>query len=162
MVFAQPIIGFNFGARNFKRVQKTFNLVTLITVIVGIAAAVIFECFPVAIIKIFGESEPLYIEFAVSCFRIYLSLILFTLFQKISGVFLQAMGRPVQSIIVSICRDLLFLVPLFFILPANFGITCLLYAGTAADILAFIVTIIFCIGADVQIGSLQGKRGSII
>lgn len=143
VVGAQPILGFNFGACNYSRVKKTFNLVTVITVIVCAVATVMFECFPTSIIKLFGEDDPLYIEFAVSCFRIYLSLIIFTCFQKISGVFLQALGQPVKSIIVSVCRDLVFLVPLMFILPPKFGINGVLYSGPAADILAFIVTIIF-------------------
>lgn len=142
-VGAQPIIGFNYSAGNYKRVRDTFKLTTILTVTVAIVATIIFEFFPHILIRIFGNEGENYIAFAVLCFRIYLCLILFTCFQKIAGVFLQAIGKPIQSIIVSISRDLLFLLPAMIILSSLWGITGLLWAAPLADLLAFIVTFIF-------------------
>lgn len=142
-VGAQPILGFNYAAGNYKRVKETFKLITGLVAVVAIIATIIFEFFPTLIIRIFGDGEPAYIKFAILDFRIYLSCILFTCFQKISGVFLQALGKPVQSIIVSITRDLLFQFPLMLILSGSFGIMGLLYSAPAADILAFIIALIF-------------------
>lgn len=140
---AQPIIGFNYSAGNYKRVYDTFKLTTKLTVIVAIAATIIFELFPHVLIRVFGNEGENYVTFAVLCFRIYLCLILFTCFQKIAGVFLQAIGKPIQSIIVSISRDLLFLFPAMIILSSLSGIMGLLWAAPTADILAFIVAFLF-------------------
>lgn len=96
-------------------------------------------------IRVFGNEGEAYVTFAVLCFRIYLCLILFTCFQKSAGVFLQAIGKPIQSIIVSISRDLLFQFPAMIIMSSLWGITGLLWAAPAADILAFVIALIFVI-----------------
>lgn len=140
---AQPIIGFNYSAGNYKRVRDTFKLTTILTVTVAIVATIIFELFPHVLIRAFGNEGENYVAFAVLCFRIYLCLILFTCFQKSAGVFLQAIGKPIQSIIVSISRDLLFQFPAMLIMSSLWGIMGLLWAAPVADFLAFIVTFIF-------------------
>lgn len=142
-VGAQPIIGFNYSAGNYKRVCDTFKLTTILTVAVAIIATIVFEFFPHVLIRIFGNEGENYVTFAILCFRIYLCLILFTCFQKSSGVFLQAIGKPVQSIIVSVSRDLLFQFPAMIIMSSLWGIMGLLWAAPVADSLAFIVTFIF-------------------
>ena len=142
-VGAQPIVGFNYSAGNHDRVKVTFHLVIGLTAAVCAVATILFECFPHLIIRIFGNEGPAYTEFAVLCFRVYLCFILLTCFQKISGVFLQALGKPVQSVLVSISRDLLFQLPLMLILPKAFGLMGLLYAAPAADVLAFLVSFVF-------------------
>ena len=142
---SQPIIGFNYSAGNYKRVRDTFKLTTMLTVAVAIIATIIFEFFPHALIRVFGNEGESYVAFAVLCFRIYLCLMLFTCFQKSVGVFLQAIGKPIQSIIVSISRDLLFLFPAMMIMSSLWGIMGILWAAPAADILAFIVTLIFIV-----------------
>lgn len=142
---SQPIIGFNYSAGNYKRVRDTFKLTTILTVAVAVVATIIFEFFPHVLIRVFGNEGEAYVTFAVLCFRIYLCLILFTCFQKSAGVFLQAIGKPIQSIIVSISRDLLFQFPAMIIMSSLWGITGLLWAAPAADILAFVIALIFVI-----------------
>lgn len=155
-VGAQPIVGYNYSAGNYGRVRAAFNLVTGLTVAVCAVATVLFECCPQVIIRIFGEEGPAYTEFAMLGFRVYLCLITFTCFQKISGVFLQALGKPVQSVLVSISRDLLFQFPLMLILPKTFGLMGLLYAAPVADMLAFIVSFAFIAFQIKKLG--QGKK----
>lgn len=143
IVGAQPIIGFNYSAKNYQRVKSTFKLVVLLTFIVAAIATVIFEFFPKQILNIFGSEGALYMEYGVKTFRIYLSLIIFTCIQKISSIFLQAIGKPISSIIVSVSRDLVFQL-IFMIVFANaFGIIGVLYAGPVSDILALIISLIF-------------------
>lgn len=155
-VGAQPIVGYNYSAGNYERVKAAFNLVTVITVVVCLIATGIFELFPHVIIRIFGNEGPAYTEFAIICFQVYLCCITFTCFQKISGVFLQALGKPILSIIVSISRDLVFQLFFLMTLPKVFGLMGLLYAGPAADVLAFLVSFAFI---AVQIKKLgQGRK----
>lgn len=142
-VGAQPIIGFNYSAGNYKRVRDTFRLTTILTIAAAIIATIIFEIFPHVLIRVFGNEGENYVTFAVLCFRIYLCLILFTCFQKSAGVFLQAIGKPIQSIIVSISRDLLFQLPAMIIMSSFWGIMGILWAAPVADTLAFLVSFIF-------------------
>ena len=62
-VGGQPIIGYNYGAGNIKRVKETHKLIILINIIVGLIATIIFEFFPQSIIKIFGSESALYNEY---------------------------------------------------------------------------------------------------
>lgn len=142
-VGAQPIIGFNYSAKNYQRVKSTFKLVIVLTVIVSAIATIMFEFFPTLILRIFGDGGEVYMEYGLFSFRVYLSLIIFTCIQKISSIFLQAIGKPTSSIIVSISRDLIFQLCFMIIFANIFGLFGVLYAGPATDILALIVSVIF-------------------
>ena len=140
---AQPIIGFNYASENYQRVKATFKLVAGLTFLVSIIATVIFEVFPNIILHIFGDEGPVYMEYGLLSFRIYLSLVLFTCIQKVCGIFLQAIGRPISSILVSVSRDMVFQLIFMIVFADCFGIMGVLYAGPAADILALLISIGF-------------------
>lgn len=90
---AQPIVGYNYGARQFERVQELLKLIIKWTAIVCIICTFLFEAFPLLFIKMFGADGELYTQFAVLCLRIYLSLIIFTCVQKVCAIFLQSIGH---------------------------------------------------------------------
>ncbi len=120
---AQPILGYNYGAKKYNRVKETFKLVIIATIIVGILSTIVFELCPEIIIKMFGTSDNLYMEFAIKTFRIFLMLVTFTCLIKVISIFFQAVGEPLKSAIVSLCRDIVFFVPLVIILPRFMGVT---------------------------------------
>lgn len=138
----QPILGYNYGAKNYRRVKKTFQLVLLATLCVGVFSTLLFELCPQAVYGIFGVGSELYNEFAAMTFRIFLSLVTFTCVIKMSSIFLQAVGQPVLSAVVSLTRDIVCFVPLVILLPRTFGIQGILYAAPAADLIAAAVTAI--------------------
>ncbi len=142
---AQPILGYNYGAKNINRVKETFKKVSIACVLIGILSTLIFELCPEVIISIFGTNEELYMEFAVLTFRIFLMLLTFTCFIKMSSIFFQAVGEPLKSAIVSLARDLFFFVPLVIILPKYFGIKGVLFAAPIGDLLGIIITILLLI-----------------
>lgn len=140
---AQPIFGYNYGARNFKRIRDTFLIVLGLTVAVGLLATVLFEACPQAIYRIFGEGDPshYYDEFATKLFRIFLMFVTFTCTIKMSSVFLQAVGQPVMAMIASLFRDIICFIPLTIGLPvAMDGIMGALWAAPIADSVAIVVT----------------------
>jgi putative MATE family efflux protein len=141
-VGGQPIIGYNYGAGNYKRVYATLRLVVTANAAVGLAAMLIFEFCPHVIVRIFGSESDLYNEFAYLCFRIFLGGILFCCMQKTGSIFLQAIGKPIQSTLLSLSRDVIFLVPAVIIMAVNFGVTGMLWAAPIADVLAFLFTVI--------------------
>ena len=151
MLGCQPIISYNMGARNYARVRKIYKAILLCTIIVGILATLMFQLMPRSIISLFGEPTDIpnpedYWAFGEKTFRIFLGLILFTCVTKISSIFFQAAGKPVQATIVSMIRDLIFFVPLVLILPAYLGIDGALVASPLADVVALIITVILTAG----------------
>ncbi len=142
---AQPILGYNYGAKNIARVKETFKKVVIISTIVGIISTIIFEVCPSVIISVFGSSDSLYMEFAELTFRLFLLLVTFTCLIKMCSIFFQAVGEPLKAAIVSLTRDIVFFVPLVIILPNYMGIKGALIAAPIADLLGIIVTIILIV-----------------
>ena len=100
----QPILGFNYGAKNFKRVKKALEIALIASEVVSILAFLIFQFAPMSVVILFGSEEGLYNEFAVKAFRIFLMLCPLTGFQTMAAVYLQTVGKPVKSAILSLAR----------------------------------------------------------
>lgn len=139
---AQPILGYNIGAKKKDRVKETFRLVMFATVIVGLIGTVLFEACPGIIIRLFGTESDLYMEFAKLTFRIFLLLVTFTCTIKVISIFFQAVGEPLKASIVSLSRDIVCFVPLVIILPKYMGLKGVLWAAPAADIIGIIICLI--------------------
>lgn len=137
---AQPILGFNYGAKKYDRVKKTFKLVFISSLVVGIMSTLIFELCPEVVIKMFGTSDALYMDFAVKTFRIFLILVCFTCLIKMISIFFQAVGEPLKAAIVSLARDIVLFVPLVIILPKHMGVVGPLWAAPIADLLGMIIS----------------------
>lgn len=142
-VGGQPIVGYNYGAGNQKRVFSTYRLIVIANAVVGIVSLLAFELFPGVIISLFGSESALYNEYATLCFRIFLGGILLCCIQKASSIFLQSIGRPVSATLLSLSRDVLFLAPGVILLSGSFGVTGMLWAAPIADVLAFAITVVF-------------------
>ncbi len=141
-VGSQPIIGYNYGARRFDRVKKTLKYVLSLSVIVSVTAFILFQTIPDKLIGIFGSGDELYNEFACLTFRTFLMLTICNGVQIVTGIFFQAMGKPVKSAFLTLSRQILFFVPSAFILTKIFGLMGVLYAGPVGDGLAFVIAII--------------------
>ena len=148
----QPIISYNYGAKNYQRVKLTYRYVLTATVIIGLVSTLLFEFMPELIVGMFGQPTNIpnpedYWQFAEMTFRIFLSLVVFTCTIKMTSIFFQAVGKPVHAVISSVIRDIICFVPLVIILPQFFGIEGVLYAAPIADSIAIIVaaamTIVF-------------------
>lgn len=139
----QPIIGFNYGSRQFDRVKKTFLSAFFISSIIMTVALGLFQLFPEWILGIFGqESDPRYIEFGIKCFRIFLCGCFMIPANAVIGVFFQAVNRPLPSAILSLSRQVLLLIPAMLILSSVLGIDGMLWSGGVSDILAGIISLI--------------------
>lgn len=140
-VGSQPIIGYNYGAGKMARARKTYFLAVGCSTAVMALGTAIFQLFPEAIIGIFGSESELYREFAVKSLKIFLLLIALNGFQLCTGVFFQAIGKPVQATLVSLSRQVLFLLPALVILPRFLGVEGALWAGPVGDACAFVLAL---------------------
>ncbi len=132
-----PIVGFNMGANLKIRVKKLFTELLVAEVCVGVAALVIVELFPKALIGIFGAANEsiYYTDFAVKAFRIYLCMMVLACVNKATFIFLQAMGKVVASTAISMVREIVFGVGFALLLPVFFGLDGVLYSMPISDIL---------------------------
>ncbi len=138
----QPIIGFNYGAKNYHRVKQALEISLIVSEIISVLAFLLFQFAPMSVVNLFGSEEGLYNEFAVKAFRIFLMLCPLTGFQTMAAVYLQAVGKPVKSAILSLARQIIFFVPAALILPLFLGVDGVLWTGPVADGLAFILSLV--------------------
>ena len=136
---SQPILGYNYGAGKYDRVKQTLKTVLTINVVISIISFILYQTIPDKLISIFGSGDSNYMEFACMTFRTYLMLCVFNGVQISSGIFFQAIGKSAKSAILSLSRQIIILVPAFFMLGHLFGIEGILCAGPVADGIAFAV-----------------------
>ena len=136
---AQPIIGYNYGAGKYDRVKRTLKTVLGLSVIISTIAFILFQTIPDKLISIFGSGDANYMEFACIAFRTYLMLVICNGIQIPSGIFFQAIGKSVKSAVLSLSRQILFLIPAMVTFGKLRGIDGILYAGPFADGLAFLI-----------------------
>jgi putative MATE family efflux protein len=139
---AQPILGYNYGAGNMERTKKTFKITIIAATICMVAATIVFQFFPKALVDIFGTESELYTTFAIMCFRVFLLFSVFSAFQMCTGIFFQAIGKPVEATILSMSRQIIIFIPATLILPMFMGVEGVLWAGPVSDLLAFILAAI--------------------
>ncbi len=134
-----PIIGYNMGALNIRRVEETIKYILIINFIIGFSAFLIFEIFPTFIINIFGKGNSLeYLEYAKYCLRIFLGGIVLTCIIKSLAILLQSMGSSFKSTLLALARDVLFFVPaIITIAVLSHSVVIMLWSAIIADILAF-------------------------
>lgn len=143
----QPIVGFNYGAKNLDRVKETIKLSLFITTAIATFGWLIIELFPFTVISMFTR-EPEIIEKGSTIIRMVISLIPVIGIQIVGAAFFQALGKAVPSLILSLLRQVLLFIPLVIILPRILGLGLLgiWIAYPAADILSVVLTIIFLKG----------------
>lgn len=141
----QPIISYNIGANNIKRVKELYKKILLCTLIIGLGFTLLFELAPNFVVGMFGNPNNIpnpndYWEFGAKTFRIFLCFVTFTCFVKMSSIFFQAVGKPFKAILASLIRDIVCFVPLIFTLPLLFnGIDGILIAAPIADLIAMAI-----------------------
>ena len=136
----QPIIGYNYGAEKYDRVKQTIKTVLGLSVIISIIAFILFQTIPDKLISIFGSGDSNYMEFACLAFRTYLMLCICNGIQIPAGIVFQAIGKSFKSAVISLSRQILFLIPAMFTFGRLLGIKGVLYAGPFADGLAFLIS----------------------
>ena len=138
-VGAQPIFGYNYGAKKLDRVKTALKYVIGSSVCISTLAFILFQTIPDKLISIFGSGDDNYIEFACIAFRTYLLLCICNGVQIPSGIFFQAIGKSSKSALLSLSRQIILLIPSMLILGGIFGLTGVLAAGPVADGIAFIL-----------------------
>ncbi|HZK55889.1 MAG TPA: MATE family efflux transporter [Desulfosporosinus sp.] len=139
----QPIISFNYGAKNYARVREAYMKSAIGIVGASVMFFLCFQLFPRQIIGIFGDGSETYFTFASQYMRIFMMMMFISGIQPLTSNFFVATGKARQGIFLALTRQGLFLLPLILILPLWFGIEGAILAGPISDSLAVIVSISF-------------------
>lgn len=152
-----PVVGFNMGARCSQRVKELFTKLLTAEACVGAAAFIIVELCPNALIQIFGAAHEsvYYTDFAVKAFRIYLCMIVLACVNKATFIFLQAMGKAVESTMLSMVREIVLGVGFALLLPLFFGLDGVLYSMPASDVLTAIISGIIIVKTYRQLNEMS-------
>lgn len=141
----QPIIGYNYGAKIYRRVKDTYLTTIKISVIYSTMFFLLVEIWPQIFVNIFGKVNDLYMEFTIILLRITLIMTALNGLQPITANFYTSIGKARLGIFVSLTRQVLFYLPLIIVLPKFFGILGALYATPIADFIAFVLAMYFVV-----------------
>ena len=139
----QPIWGFNYGAEKYSRVRQTYRYSVTACTVIATGFFLCFQLFPHQIVGVFGTGSDLYFQFAERYLKIYMFMTFANGIQPMSSGFFTSIGKAKLGVVMSLTRQVIFLLPLIVIFPLFMGIDGVMYAGPIADAAAFALAIIF-------------------
>ena len=137
-----PIIGFNFGAHNFRRLWNGARLASVSIAILLAIATIFLEIFTPGIIGLFSQ-EPEILEVTVPAMRIILSTMLFIGPTIMFITVFQGLSRGAMALVLSLVRQFLLFVPLLYLFSYLFGLYGVWSALPVSDVISFVVTFVF-------------------
>ena len=139
----QPIWGFNYGAKKYDRVRLAYRYSMISCTAIATVFFLCFQLFPHQIVSIFGTGSDLYFQFAERYLKIFMFMTFANGIQPMSSGFFTSIGKAKLGIVMSLTRQVLFLMPLIVVFSLIMGIDGVMYAGPIADSAAFVLAILF-------------------
>lgn len=139
----QPIWGFNYGAKKYDRVRLAYRYSVIACTAIATVFFLCFQLFPHQIVSIFGTGSDLYFQFAERYLKIFMFMTFANGIQPMSSGFFTSIGKAKLGIVMSLTRQVLFLMPLIVVFSLIMGIDGVMYAGPIADAAAFVLAILF-------------------
>ena len=155
-----PVVGYNIGAGRKNRARQLFTLLLISEVVVGGVALLIVELFPTQLIALFGAANEsvYYTEFAIRSFRIYLCMMIFACVNKGTFIYLQSLGKALDSTLLSMVREVLFGVGFALLLPVFFQLDGVLYSMPVSDVLTFLISAVLIRATYRELSSENGLK----
>lgn len=140
----QPIIGNNFGSKNYKRVMSTLYQATSFSVGITCIIWILVMLFPKQILMAFGGTESMF-EIGIRGLRLNFCITPILGFVMLVTTFFQSIAKPIPSILITMFRQIIFLVPFIFIFPIFLDVTGIFLAQPISDALALILCLFFVV-----------------
>ena len=137
----QPIAGFNYGAKNYNRTKKSIYLAILYSSLITVSGFAVIQLFPKQLISVFTTDQQL-IKGSVKAMRIITIMFPFVGFAVIVSTLFQSIGKALPAFILSLARQILFLIPLAFTLPIFMGLDGLWWSFPAAGLLTQLLSLV--------------------
>ena len=140
---SQPIIGYNYGAKQYDRVKEAVKYGVIAATIIVVIGWIVTQSAPQILIAIFNN-DPELVGIATNGIKIYLFMMPFVGFQVVSSNYFQSIGKAKISMFLSLLRQVILLIPCILILPKIFELNGIWLSGAVCDGLSsFITGIIF-------------------
>lgn len=139
----QPIWGFNYGAKKYDRVRLAYRYSMIACTAIATVFFLCFQLFPHQIVSIFGTGSDLYFQFAERYLKIFMFMTFANGIQPMSSGFFTSIGKAKLGIVMSLTRQVLFLLPLIVVFSLIMGIDGVMYAGPIVDAAALSLAILF-------------------
>lgn len=139
----QPILGYNYGAKNHDRVREALKLGILSATAIVTVGFIVTQLYSREIVSFFNPRDPELIVFGAKAIRIYLAFLPVIGFQIVASTYFQAVGKPKHAMLLSLSRQVMILIPALLILPRFFGVTGIFYAGPLSDLISSGITGVF-------------------
>lgn len=152
-----PIIAYNYGAGKKERLLKTMKISTIYAVSIMLVGLLIFQIFPERMFMLFGASENM-LAIGIPALRIISIHFLLAGFCIVIGSVFQALGNGVYSMIVSLTRQLVVLLPVAWLLARTGNVNYVWFAFPIAEVASLIVTVLFFIRINKQVISKIGEK----
>lgn len=136
---AQPIIGFNYGARQYDRVIETLKKAIIVASVIALAGTGALQLWAAEIASLFSRNNTELTIFTAHAMSVFFLAFPLAGFQIVISQYFQAVGKPVQATFLGLSRQLLLLIPLLLILPRFWGIEGVWRTPPIADVLSFIL-----------------------
>lgn len=136
---AQPILGYNFGAKRGDRVKETLKWAILSSTVIALVAYLGTRMFSTELISLFNQDQGL-ITFGSRAMLIWFFFLPVVGFQMVSSSYFQAVGKVKPAIFLTMTRQVILLIPALLILPKYYGLDGILYAAPFADLTSAIIT----------------------
>jgi len=137
---AQPIMGYNYGAGEFGRVRKVLKTAVLAASAIAVLGFMVMMLAPVQVARLFNPKDTTLQTLTVHAMRICVIMMPLVGFQVVSTGYFLAVGKPRKSMLVSLSRQILFLIPAVLILPNFFGLNGVWAAIPTADLSSSLLT----------------------
>ncbi len=158
----QPIIGYNFGARNFERVKATLFKGIKYASIIAVGGFIIVELFPGTIVKMFNHEDRELYEIGVRGIRIGLAMTSLVGFQVVVGNYFQSTGKAGLAILISLLRQVIVLTPLILILPEVMGLDGVWLSLPISGFVSSLVVAYFFRKEVLRLNELIGSRDKLL
>nr|WP_300006239.1 MATE family efflux transporter [Tissierella sp.] len=136
---AQPIIGYNYGAKRYGRVKDTLKLSLAAASIIVTLGYLVSRFWPAQLIGLFNQ-KPELVELGTHAIGIFFKFLPLIGVQIMSASYFQAVGKPRQATILSLSRQVFIFIPLLLILPLRWGLEGIWWSGPLSDVAAFVLT----------------------
>ncbi|XFA99646.1 MATE family efflux transporter [Candidatus Izemoplasma sp. B36] len=158
----QPVAGFNFGAKQYDRLNKAIKLAFKWSTIFCSMMAIILVLFPSSIISIFSKNDLTFIEVGTKLIRANAYIFPFFGFQMVYMSLFLAMGKGKDGGLLSISRQGIFFIPLILVLPNIIGLNGVIWAQPIADALTVLLTLLFAMKVKREINILKLRKLDLV
>ena len=153
----QPVCSFNYGAGQYSRVRRAFWFCVRVTTVILLVLGFLAFLAATPILTAFRRNDPQAISIGAFALRCHLTTIPLWGFIVMSNMFTQSIGYGVRSMLISISRQGLFLIPMLLILPPLLGLTGVQIAQPIADAMALLLTLFITQSILRQFKGMQDK-----